>query len=129
MAEKALKITLQQLTQDFALKSKDVIDIFKEKTGVEKKSGASFEGVELDVTVNGKDAKLTDNGDGYYVLSIAGIAADKLDDDFAIVVNDQLSFGVNAFDWARLATNNADANVANAARALAAYGVAAGKKF
>ena len=87
------------------------------------------EGVELDVTVNGKDAALTDNGDGYYVLSIAGIAADKLDDDFAIVVNDQLSFSVNAFDWARLATNNSDANVANAARALAAYGVAAGKKF
>ena len=49
MAEKALKITLKQLTQDYALKSKDIIDIMKAQTGVEKKSGASLEGAELDV--------------------------------------------------------------------------------
>ena len=85
------------------------------------------DGVELNVTVDGKAAKLVDNGDGYYVLSIDGIAADKLGADFEIVVNGALSFKVNALDWAKLASANADANVANAAKALAAYADAAAK--
>lgn len=82
------------------------------------------------VSVNGEAAELVDNGDGYWVLSIGDIAADKLDDDFAIVVNGgAVSFDVNALDWAKIASADADVNVANVAMALAAYGVAAGKKF
>ena len=48
MAEKATKITLTQLYRDFALKSKDIIDLLK-TVGIEKKSGASLEGDELSV--------------------------------------------------------------------------------
>ena len=88
------------------------------------------EGKTLAVTVNGEAAELVENGDGYYVLVLADIAADKLDDDFAIVVNGgELTFAISAFDWAKVAGNDADANVVNVARALAAYGEAAGKKF
>ena len=88
------------------------------------------DGTKPTVTVSGEPAELVDNGDGYWVLSIGDIAADKLDDDFAIVVNGgAVSFAVNALDWAKIASADADANVANVAKALAAYGVAAGKKF
>ena len=77
------------------------------------------------VTVDGVAADLADNGDGYYVLSISGIAADELDDDFEIVVNDGLSFAVNALDWARIASQDANADVATLAKALATYADAA----
>ena len=86
------------------------------------------DGVELSVTVNGEAATLTDNGDGYYVLAIEDIAADKLSSDFAIVVNGELTFAVSALDWAKIASGDADADVANVAKALAAYGDAASKK-
>ena len=42
------KITLNQITKDFALKSKDVIDVFK-GFGVEKKSGATVDKVDFEV--------------------------------------------------------------------------------
>lgn len=80
----------------------------------------------LTVTVNGEAAELTDNGDGYFVLSISGIAADKLADDFAIVVNGELSFAVNALDWARIASESAETETL--ANALAAYADAAERK-
>ena len=80
------------------------------------------------VTVDGEVAELTDNGDGFYMLSISGIAADKLCDDFAIVVNGTLSFAVNALDWAKIASEDDDANVATLADALAAYADEAAKK-
>ena len=77
MAEKALKITLKQLTQDFALKSKDIVDIFKEKTGVEKKSGSSFEGAELDLFLDAitKDNQLVNIDD--YLDQKATLKSDK----------------------------------------------------
>ena len=84
------------------------------------------DGVNLTVTVNGEAAELTDNGDGYYVLSISGIAADKLADDFAIVVNGDLSFAVNALDWAKIASESAETETL--ANALAAYADAAARK-
>ncbi|MBQ8818603.1 MAG: hypothetical protein IJZ83_08505 [Clostridia bacterium] len=77
--------------------------------------------VELSVKVNDKDAELTANDDGYYVLSIEGIAADKLSEDFTIVVNDTSIFKVNALNWAKLASSDADENVATLAKALAIY--------
>lgn len=77
--------------------------------------------VELNVKVNGEAAELTDNGDGYYVLSIEGIAADKLSEDFTIVVNGTSIFKVNALNWAKLASSDADENVATLAKALAIY--------
>ena len=80
----------------------------------------------LTVTVNGEAAQLKDNGDGYYVLSIKGIAADELSDDFAIVVNGDLSFAVNALDWARIASESAQTETI--ANALAAYADAAARK-
>lgn len=85
-------------------------------------------GVELAVTVNGEAAELTENGDGYYVLTVGNIAADKLVDDFAIVVNEKLSFAVNALDWAKIANEGTDANLATLAKALAAYATAAASK-
>ena len=85
------------------------------------------DGVNLTVTVNGEAAELTDNGDGYYVLSISGIAADELSDDFAIVVNGgELSFAVNALDWAKIASESAETETL--ANALAAYADAAERK-
>ena len=80
------------------------------------------------VTVNGEAAEVSENGDGFYVVSISDIAADELCNDFAIVVNETLSFAVNALDWARIASNDADSEVADLANALAAYGDAASKK-
>ena len=77
------------------------------------------------VTVDGVEAELVDNGDGYYVLSISGVAADELDNDFEIVVNGGLSFAVNALDWARIASEGADADMATLAKALATYADAA----
>ena len=85
-------------------------------------------GVELAVTVNGEAAELTENGDGYYVLTVGNIAADKLVDDFAIVVNENLSFAVNALDWAKIASEGTDANLATLAKAMAAYADAAARK-
>ena len=83
-------------------------------------------GVELTVTVNGEDAELTNNGDGYYVLTVGGIAADELSKDFAIVVNGEFSFAVNALDWAKIAS--ASAETETLANALAAYADAAERK-
>lgn len=77
--------------------------------------------VELSVKVNGETAKLAPNGDGYYVLSIEGIAADKLSEDFAITVNDTYLFEVNALNWAKLASSDVNENVATLAKALAIY--------
>ena len=85
-------------------------------------------GVALAVTVNGEAAELTDNGDGYYVLTIGNIAADELLNDFAIVVNGELSFAVNALDWAKIASEGTDANLATLANAMAAYADAAARK-
>ena len=85
-------------------------------------------GVELTVTVNGDAAELTENGDGYYVLTVGNIAADELLTDFAIVVNDELSFAVNALDWAKIASAGTDADLATLANALAAYAYAAATK-
>ena len=42
------KITLNQMTKDFNLKSKDVIDVFK-GLGVEKKSGATVDAVDFEL--------------------------------------------------------------------------------
>lgn len=78
-------------------------------------------GVELTVTVNGDAAELTDNGDGYYVASIEGIAAHKLAEDVLVVVNGSLTFKVNALDWAKIASADADPDVATLAKALAVY--------
>ena len=44
MATKSTKIT--QITKDFAMKSKDVLEIFK-SLGIEKKSGGSADDVEF----------------------------------------------------------------------------------
>ena len=73
------------------------------------------------VTVNGEAAEVSENGDGFYVVSINGISADMLDDNVFVAVNGQLTFEVNALDWARIAINDADENVATLANALAVY--------
>ena len=84
--------------------------------------------VTLNVTVNGEAATVVDNGDGYYVVAIDGIAADKLLEDVFVVVNGDLTFYISALDWAKVASESDDANVAIVANALAAYGDAASKK-
>ena len=83
------------------------------------------DGVEPVVEINGKAVELVDNGDGYYVAAIDGIAADKLSEDVFVTVNGELSFYVNALDWANIASKDADANVATLAKALATYADAA----
>ena len=45
-AKSAIKLT--QIAKDFDLKTKEITDLFKEVTGVEKKSGSSFEGDEFE---------------------------------------------------------------------------------
>ena len=110
------KSILKGLHMNLSLESDTVLNLYF----------MSADGVTLTVTVNGEAAELTDNGDGYYVLSISGIAADKLSDDFAIVVNGELSFAVNALDWARIASESAETEII--ANALAAYADAAERK-
>ena len=83
------------------------------------------DGVKPSVEIDGEAVELDDNGDGYYVASIKGIAADKLSEDVFVTVNGELSFYVNALDWANIASTDADANVATLAKALAAYADAA----
>ena len=85
------------------------------------------DGVTLNVEINGEAVELDDNGDGYYVATIDGIAADKLAEDVFVTVNGELSFYVNALDWARIASTDADADVATLAKALAVYASCANK--
>lgn len=86
------------------------------------------EGVTLNVTVNGEAVELVDNGDGYYVATIKGIAADELADGALIVVNGDLSFTCSALNWAKIASADANADVANVAKALAVYANEAASK-
>ena len=86
------------------------------------------EGVTLNVTVNGEAVELVDNGDGYYVATIKGIAADELADGALIVVNGDLSFTCGALNWAKIASADANADVANVAKALAVYANEAASK-
>ena len=79
------------------------------------------DGVTLEVTINAEAVELVDNGDGYYVATIEGVAADKLAEDVFVTVNDELTFYVNALDWAKIASADADADVATLAKALAVY--------
>ena len=79
------------------------------------------DGVTLKVTINAEAVELVDNGDGYYVATIKGVAADKLAEDVFVTVNDELTFYVNALDWAKIASADADADVATLANALAVY--------
>ena len=87
------------------------------------------DGTALTVTVNGIEAVPVDNGDGYYVVSTEGIAADKLGEDITIVVNGTYIFKVNALNWAKIASSDADADVATLADALAAYASCAKEIF
>ena len=87
------------------------------------------DGTALTVTVNGIEAVPVGNGDGYYVVSTEGIAADKLGEDITIVVNGTYIFKVNALNWAKIASSDADADVATLADALAAYASCAKEIF
>ena len=86
------------------------------------------EGVTLNVTVNGEAVELVDNGDGYYVATIKGIAADELADGALIVVNGDLSFTCSALNWAKIASADANADVVALAKALAVYSNEAASK-
>ena len=105
------KAILEGLYMNLALESDTVMNIYFKPA----------EGVTLNVTVNGEAAQLTDNGDGYYVLAIDGIAADKLAEGVFIVVNGDLSFTCSALNWAKIASADADADLVALANALAVY--------
>ena len=85
---------------------------------------------ELTVTVNDEAAVLTEANDGLRCLTISDIAADELDDEFVVSINDgALVITISACEWAKtVVENETDANMITLAKALAAYATAAASK-
>lgn len=85
---------------------------------------------ELTVTVNGEAAELTEANDGLLCLTISDIAADELDDEFVVSINDgALVITISACEWAKtVVENETDADLITLAKALAAYATAAASK-
>lgn len=85
---------------------------------------------ELTVTVNDEAAELTKANDDLLCLTISDIAADELDDEFVVSINDgALVITISACEWAKtVVENETDANMITLAKALAAYATAAASK-
>lgn len=84
----------------------------------------------LTVTVNNIEAELTEANDGLLCLTISDIAADELDDEFVVSINDgALVITISACEWAKtVVENETDADLITLAKALAAYATAAASK-
>ena len=86
---------------------------------------------ELTVTVNNIEAELTDANDGLLCLTISDVAADELDDEIVVSINNgALVITISACEWAKTVVNNqtSSEDMITLAKALAAYATAAASK-
>ena len=89
----------------------------------------TIDGVAPTATVNGEAVEVITTDDGFFRISVAGLAADELSDDMAIVLNGETAISISAVKWAKIVVNgNETDEMKTLAKALAAYADAAKKK-